>query len=278
MKSRSILPMMSFLAAVLSFVIALSGDLARAQAGPAFCGQVRYTRNIAVSKTPDNNTVNANLKVSASPCGMYGNVRLASPGGRQSPEVNTDYSGRFGGGQIDITASLPMYYEDGIYVGTAHYKLEDESTIPWSYYPGPGSTQLAELTISPGIAGFVQLVSTAWVPASISPNSGALTNFNVTIRGTTTCIGTTTIKATLNNLPVGATWTFDDVINPQVISYNLAMPPESGVNTTSAFPLTLMALTPANVIAESILSQVPSGCDVKPPDAGSSRLATLEVK
>lgn len=264
---------------VLVVALCLTGSAALAfNPDGSHCGGATYTKSLSVSRSSDLNTVTAILTVSASPCGMYGDVQLGgpSPSFRESSVTQTTEDKSFSGGLINISASLPMNYEDGVYTGTAHYKMEDETTWPWSYYPGPTATNLKTLTASPSIKGWVQLYSTSWSPNSGS-KLGLSSTFNVTVKSTTACTGTVQVRGTLNSPPSGSSWIFGGATSPTAITYDYLSVSLPGQSTTLGIPLSLSSPNTGTMNAEAILNAVPYDCDVKAPSAGNSSVATLTV-
>lgn len=263
-------------------VLTGAGDTLHAQATYNSCGQAPpthwYTRSLTVQKTQDQNTVTALFKVSAVPCGMYGDVQLVSPSGRTSELVNTSSTQDFGGGLIELTAQLPMNYEDGIYVGTGRYKLEDESTNPFSYYPGPGRSQLFTMTSNPTIGGFVQLVGTYWSKPSIAL-AGDSATFYAVVKGTNGCTGTSLLNATLQSEPANSIWVFGAVSSPARTTTEYATIAQGGVDTPISFLLSSFSTQTSsdNMYAESVIADTPNGCAAKPPASGNSGSAKLRV-
>ncbi len=257
----------------LTFVSIGLVQVARAQAGANNCGTRPYTASLSVVRTADMNNVQARFMVSPSPCGMYGDVKLTSPSNRESGLANTSATQDFNATQIDINAALPMNFEDGIYVGLAHYKLEDETTSPWSYYPGPGSSNLATKTLSPSIAGFVQLYSTAWSPNQIHQDNSS-SSFVVTARATNSCLGTTTVQATANSIPALSTWLFNgQSVATTVLGY--LTPSAAGADATISFPFTFQhAAQTGTMNGVALFSQLPLNCDAK---TGGSNTASLPI-
>ena len=174
-----------------------------------------------------------------------------------------------------------MLYEDGVYTAAAHFKLEDESTNPWSYYPGRTHNDLGTMNSAPNIGGWVQLFSTSWSPSPLTILWGGgdghgSSAFRVTVMTTTNCTGTSTIRATLNSPPSGSTWLFGDVTSPQVITYGLVTPPQAGVAETLPFVLDLNATIGGNLFAEAAIIATPSGCNTK-MGSGNPNIANLSV-
>lgn len=229
------------------------------------CGNLDYAVNVTTERTTDW-SVKGNVVVGNGACNFYAEVVLENPARTRTSSnasaPNQDYSA----GSATVNVSLPMNYDDGQWHVTGKWRVQDESVMPWRYYPSPGD--LAQKPVDSTIRGFVQFTGAQWTPASIQRGSTA--TFTASLIASNNCTGLVGVIGTLTSVPPNMGWNWHGVYNPIATYTNTESISAGQTLVNSLFPFTALGNGYGTVRAEAQLASLPTGCDARTPLGGSS--------
>lgn len=230
------------------------------------CGTT--TKAVTVTRTADKLTMQAKSTLDGGgPCGLWTQAQITGPTGLVSTAASCLTNGDpcYNANHVEALASLTIDLHDGLYSGVGTYKLEDETTNPWTHptlssEPGSGSA-------SP----FIQLTLASWNPSSITSGT-ATSTFTVSLLTSDHCSGNASVSGILGSVPSGVVYTWNGVFSNPSASTWVGV---SGGQTSNASFVWSGGGPAGTVQATGSISAPPQSCDVRGPNAGASATANL---
>lgn len=158
----------------LRYAVTLPSVIALLSVIPAFglppdgaqCAGYSYTQWSYVARSSEGLYVTLNSTIGGfNPCSFYTYVELSSPSNRTATDGFPPSEPVFNAGNESASATLPVNGECGNYTATVYWQVEDDTQLPWRYYPSSGPSAS---TWSTSIGAIVSSLS----PSSSSRRSG----------------------------------------------------------------------------------------------------------